>query len=99
MTHTAPTESVERSLGQIVEWQRQHEKHDDERFVETQRSLANVLTKEDLDDAVQKALVKALFSVGRGTKLTIITIATIVGSMAVIGGGFQWVINLFGFHR
>lgn len=54
-------------------------------------------TKGDIEEIVRATLLDVLFKTGRVTKATIITIAIIVGSFAVLFGGVKWLLGFIGF--
>lgn len=60
-------------------------------------TITTLATKEDIENIVRNTMVDVLFKAGRGTKAVIITLAVIFGSVAVIGGGFKWLLGFIGF--
>ena len=75
----------------------EHTKRLEAKVASLEAHMRTLPTKADIDDAVQTALKETFISLGRTTKLGIITTATIVGSIVVIGGGFKWILAIFGF--
>ena len=75
---------------QAPKWFVQHMEDD-------KRAFAERPTKEEMKTIVHEALVDFFTSKGILTKNILVTIATIVGALIVIGGGFKWLIGLFGF--
>lgn len=91
-----PDSGVAERLGQIVQWQRDHEKHDDARFTEISEKLDSLPRKEDIEEIVRAAMLQALLGIGKGTKVTILTVASLVAALAVISGGLKWVLATIG---
>lgn len=58
--------------------------------------IANLATKQDIENIVARAMVDSLLKVGRGTKTVIITLAVIIGALGVITGGFKWLLAAIG---
>lgn len=86
-----------KELAKITQWQEDHERHDDERFSKIEDTLANIPKREEMDEIVRQAMTDTFLTVGKTTKMTLITVATIIGAIAVIGGGARWILELFGF--
>lgn len=91
-------DSIIKELGKITQWQQDHERHDDERFSTIEATLANIPKRDEMDELIRSALTDTLFKAGTGVKMTLITMATIIGAIAVIGGGFKWMLGVIGFE-
>lgn len=96
--------TVEEKLGEISQWQRDHQEDDDNahkqlngRFDAMESSISLLPTKEEMENVVRQTLLDTLFKTGKWTKFGIITAATIIGSLVVIGGGLKWLLGLIGF--
>lgn len=96
--------SIDRRLGEISQWQIDHQRDDEQAHNEVNARLdvmdSNISllpTKDDIKEVVREALLETLFKTGKWTKVGIITAATIIGSLVVIGGGFKWFLGLIGF--
>jgi hypothetical protein len=63
-----------------------------------EEKIDNVATREDIENIVHTALSDFFKKTGRGAKAAIITAATIIGSIVVIGGGFKWLLGVIGFE-
>jgi tetrahydromethanopterin S-methyltransferase subunit G len=63
-----------------------------------EEKIDNVATREDIEKIVHAALAEFFKKTGRGAKAAIITAATIIGSIVVIGGGFKWLLGVIGFE-
>jgi hypothetical protein len=85
-------------LGEITQWQKDHERHDDERFTAIEETLANIPKRDELDEIVRSAITDTIFKAGSGVKMTIITMATLIGAIVVISGGFKWLLATIGFE-
>ena len=90
--------STEQQLKTIIDGQVAHEKLDDVRFKAIEDHLKEMPKKEDMDELVRKAMIAALSSTGKRTKLWITTIAIVMGSLVIISGGLKWLLGLFGFY-
>lgn len=91
-------ETIIRELGKITQWQSDHERHDDERFSAIEETLANIPKRDEMDELIRSALTDTLFKAGTGVKMTLLTIATIIGALAVIGGAGKWLLGVIGFE-
>jgi len=91
-------DSIIRELGKITQWQKDHERHDDERFSAIEETLANIPKRDEMDELIRSALTDTLFKAGSGVKMTLITMATIIGAIAVISGGLKWILGWIGFE-
>jgi len=90
-------------LGEIVKWQKDHEKHYELRFMaievaarEQAAAIAKLPTKEEMENIIKETMIESVFHVGRVAKISIVTVATVIGAIMVIGGGFKWLLGLFG---
>lgn len=99
------TEQIAQSLGEITQWQKDHERHDDTRFIKIEErldkietSLDAIPTRDEFRDMVKDSMFDAIRQAGQTTKMTIVTIATIVGAIAVISGGLKWILGWIGFE-
>lgn len=90
-------DEISTKLGEITQWQKDHERHDDERFSAIEETLASIPKRDEMDEIVRTALTDSLFKAGSGAKMTLITIATIIGAIAVISGGLKWILGFIGF--
>lgn len=90
-------DEISTKLGEITQWQKDHERHDDERFSAIEETLANIPKRDEMDELIRNALTDSLFKAGSGVKMTLITIATIIGALAVISGGLKWILGFIGF--
>lgn len=70
-----------------------------ERIESLENAIKNLATKEEISLIVKETMKEVMFEVGKGTKAVIVTMAIILGSLAVIGGGFKWLLALIGFHK
>ncbi len=91
-------------LGKLAQWQEDHAKDDHQahqeiyaRFDIMESNISLLPTKNDIEKVVKDAMIETLFKTGKGTKMVLITVATVVGSLIVIGGGFKWILGLIGF--
>lgn len=98
------TNRIDTKLGEIVQWQKDHQEEDDNthkqlngRFDSMESSISLLPTKDEVAEVVRQTLLDTLFKTGKWTKLGIITAATIIGSLVVIGGGLKWILGLIGF--
>lgn len=64
---------------------------------EIREHLKDVPTRNELKDVVREAIADSLLSAGKWAKIAIVTLATIVASIAIITGGLKWILGLFGF--
>lgn len=76
----------------IIEWQKHHDEMDNERF-------KNVPTEEKIEEIVTKVIKKELTGIGTGAYAWIKLLAVIIGSLAVIGGGFKWLLLYIGYQK
>lgn len=60
-------------------------------------AMKNIATRAEISDIVREAMVDVLLTAGKGTKAVIITAATVIGSIIVIGGGLKWFLGYIGF--
>ena len=90
--------STEQQLKTIIDGQIAHEKLDDTRFKAIEDHLKEMPKKEDMNQLVKEAMIAALSSTGKKTKLWITTIAIVMGSLVIISGGLKWLLGLFGFY-
>lgn len=74
-----------------------HIKELESRVSSLEAHMKNLPKKSDIYDIVREALRETFLTLGKGTKVAIITTATIVGSMVVIGGGLKWLLAIVGF--
>lgn len=95
---------IDRALGEISQWQTDHQKDDNNAFKEVnarfdllESNMSMLPTKTDIEEVVRKALLETLFTTGRWTKVGLITAATIIGSIVVISGGLKAVLGWLGF--
>lgn len=80
-------------------------KTDEERIAWLENALEEqgkkIMSKEELKkvvrDVVQETMKEILFTTGKGTKAVIITLAVVIGSLAVIGGGIKWILGFIGY--
>lgn len=56
------------------------------------------IVKKEVSESVRETMKEVLSSVGTGTKATLITLATIIGALVVIGGGIKVVLGFIGFQ-
>lgn len=95
---------IDRKLGEISQWQKDHAVEDEQAHKEMNSrmdvidsNISLLPTKDDIKDVVKEALLETLFKTGKSTKIVLVTVATIIGSLVVIGGGFKWFLGLIGF--
>lgn len=100
----ADTSSIEHTLGEMSQWQVDHQQDDDLAFKKVharldviESNMGLLPTKDDIKEVVREALLETLFTTGKWTKIGLITAATVIGSVAVIGGGLKWLLGLIGF--
>lgn len=74
-----------------------NQKTETERIADLEVAIKGLATKEEIATIVRDTMLGVLKETGRVTKLTLITVATIVGAIVVIGGGLKWLLGLFGF--
>lgn len=91
-------DEINQRLGEITQWQRAHEEADNKRFTAIEETLAEIPKRGELEEVVSGAMKEALFSAGRTAKGTLLTVAMVIGALAVIGGGFKWILGLVGFE-
>ena len=95
---------IDQKLGEIAQWQIDHGKYDeqihkemDARLDVMDSNISLIPTKDEIKDVVRDALIETLFTTGKWTKVGIVTLATVIGSLVVISGGFKWLLGLIGF--
>ena len=88
---------IDERVDAIQQWQATHEMNDYNEFSSIRESLSLRPTKDDLKPIINEALTEFFKGYGRVGKSTVVTIAVIIGSIAVIGGGVKWLLGLFGF--
>lgn len=96
--------NIDRKLGEISQWQVDHTGEDEQAHQEMsarldvmESNISLLPTKDDIKEVVREALLETLFKTGKTTKVVLITVATIFGSLIVISGGFKWFLGLLGF--
>ena len=90
-------DKINQTLGEIKQWQKDHAIEDKEFQAKMEEILKELPKKGDFEKIVKDALFENLLGLGKATKITLITLAMIIGAIAVIGGGLKWLIGLFGF--
>jgi len=83
-------EEVKEALADIRNWQHAH-------GLEDMKAFQDRPTKEEMKQIVHDALVDFFSTKGKLGKQILVTTAIIMGSLAVIGGGFKWLIGLIGY--
>lgn len=58
----------------------------------------SVLSRDELKGLMKETIKEVFIESGKTAKVIIISVATIIAAIAVIGGGFKWVLGLIGFH-
>jgi len=53
--------------------------------------------REEIKLILHEALVEFFTSKGKLTKNILVTIAVVIGALAVIGGGLKWLLGIIGF--
>jgi len=92
-------DDIQKSLGELKQWTKDHERHDDTRFSTIATKLDNLPTKGDIEEIVG-GQIKQMFLDGLTTSQKVIVAVAATGiALAVIGGGFKWLIGLLGFTR
>lgn len=76
-------------MSSAPDWFQEHE-------VEDRKHFAERPTKDEMKQIVHDALIEFFTVKGTLTKNILVTMATIVGAIIVIGGGFKWLLGLFG---
>ena len=89
-------EHVEKHLDEIRQWQIDHVKNDNARFLAVEDSIKALPTSAQVKEIVHEVFAETLLSVGRGTRATLITMATVVAAVGVISGGFKWLLASIG---
>lgn len=107
-------DDVSQKLGEIAQWQRDHERHDDERFAAMTALMEKMPTKADLDKLASKEDVarlnnivhnftlgvQLLSSSGKLLYYVVIGVATLIGAVSIITGGWKmagaWFISHLG---
>lgn len=69
----------------------------DERVTNLEKRVENLPTKQEMEDIIVETMTRTVFKIGRTTKVSIVTVATIIGAFVVIGGGLKWLLGLFGY--
>lgn len=97
-------DEISENIGKLFQWQVDHQQHDYIAFKEIQARLdaqdsnINMLpTKDEIDQIVTDSLVNFFTSKGVMSKNILVTVAVVIGSMAVIFGGFKWLLGIIGF--
>lgn len=90
-------DEINTKLGAIVQWQQDHEKHDDGRFGKLEERLDCIPDRVEMEEIVKKTINDTIFSTAKSTKVLIITVATLIGAFAVIGGGLKTLLAWAGF--
>lgn len=70
---------------------------DKERIHNLEEAIKKLATKDEMAMIVRETMKEVFLTIGKGTKATIITLAVILGSLAVIGGGIKWLLGFIGF--
>lgn len=86
---------IDRKLGQITEWQKNHEDKDEV----TRKLVESLPTKTETEEIVRRVFLEAIVGAGKWSKMAIVTIAVVVGSIGVISGGFKWLLAVIGFTQ
>ena len=68
-----------------------------EHELEDRKAFGDRPTKEEMKQIVSDALVEFFTAKGKISKNVLVTAATVIGSLIVIGGGLKAVIGWFGF--
>lgn len=76
----------------------QNHKTEGERIAELEKAIACLPTRDEIKLIVAEVMREAFLSAGKGAKAVIITLAVVIGSIAVIGGGLKSVLGFIGFH-
>lgn len=61
----------------------------EKRVIAVEQKLSNLPSKNDIDEIVRQAILDALLNTGKSTKAILITIATVLGALAIITGSFK----------
>lgn len=69
-----------------------------ERLEAVENALSKLPTADDMDEIVRQALKEVFLQTGKGAKAVIITLAVVIGSIAVIGGGLKSLLGFIGFQ-
>ena len=105
--------STEQQLKDINNWQKNHQKYDDDNNAQNKYSfkelsmrldvleshINSLPTEEKIEEIVGKVFKQALFATGRGTKGVILTGAAIVIALGVITGAFKGLLVFLGISR
>lgn len=62
-----------------------------------QQNLFTDEQREEIKSLVHEALIEFFATKGTLTKNILVTAATIIGALVIIGGGFKWIIGVLGF--
>ena len=77
-------------MEEAPQWFKDHIKEDKLLFEERP-------TKIQMKEIVYDALIDFFEDKGRMTKNILVTTAVVIGALVVIGGGFKWILGLFGY--
>lgn len=79
----------------IPEWFKKHDDEDRQSFAArpTHKEMEQIV-----EEVVSRLLSEFFVKAGKGTKFWLITAATIIGSIAVIGGGAKAILGWLGYH-
>jgi hypothetical protein len=98
------TQRIDNKLGEISQWQSDHQEDDERahkeifaRFDIMESNISLLPTKEEIANIVRAAMLDSLLKTGKSTKAILITVAAVMGSLVIIGGGFKWLLGLIGF--
>lgn len=68
-----------------------------ERIEALEGAMKNIATKSDVEQIVRETMLQVIVESGKLTKMGITTLAVIIGSLVVIGGGLKWFLAVLGF--
>jgi len=88
---------INTKLGEISQWQKDHERHDDARFRKIEERLDSLPDRNEIEDIVKRAISDVFVGTAKSTKFVIITLASIIAALTVIGGGLKTVLAWLGF--
>jgi hypothetical protein len=88
---------IQKEILKLQAWQRTHEQEANRRFDEIDHRLTQIPSKDDIEKIVKEAIIEGVIGIGKTAKFTLITVATLIGAIVVISGGFKWLLGFIGF--
>lgn len=97
-------DDISNKLGQITQWQTDHQHSDKSAFqsinmrLDLQDTNISMLpTKDEIGAIVRIEMINFFTTKGIMSKNILITVAIVIGSITVIAGGAKWLLGIIGF--